>query len=119
MDSHTMYQRHLKLGMVHVAEGRARIRRQIALIRRMRARGLDTGLAIKVLYCLRDCSASDREHLTLLRRLVKRRSVCAEAKQGRPLQGRAWAAHKSDPHRHLLRTEIGNILLFGGAAVRL
>lgn len=67
MDSRMMYEAHLTLGRIHVMEGRARIRRQIALIRRLRARGLDCTLAFDLLRTFRSAAATDRDHLAFLR----------------------------------------------------
>jgi hypothetical protein len=66
---HLMYEAHLALGLRHVAEGRARIRRHIALIRRLHAHGKDCALALDVLGALRRTIAVERAHLTLLRGL--------------------------------------------------
>lgn len=67
-----MYEAHMILGLLRVVNARARVRRQIALIRRLQAHELDCALALEVLRLLRQSLAVDRTHLALLEKLCLR-----------------------------------------------
>lgn len=58
---------HLVAADTHILEGRARIRRQIALVRELRAKGNDTAQAMRLLELLRESIALQCEHRALIR----------------------------------------------------
>jgi len=75
-----LYDDHLDLGLRHISAGRALIRRQIGVVRRLRALSLDTSVALELLSTLRRTLAIEREHLALIRQL--RTEALQRRKQG-------------------------------------
>jgi len=67
-----MYEAHMTLGLLHVANARARVGRRIALIRRLQAHELDCALALEVLRLLRQSLAVDWTRLALFEKLCLR-----------------------------------------------
>ncbi|MEM5277483.1 hypothetical protein VSR17_20885 [Cupriavidus taiwanensis] len=59
-------QQALSMADEHLDAGRARIRRQVALLRDLRASGHDTAQAVRLLALLRDSVAVEREHRHLI-----------------------------------------------------
>ncbi|QRQ85868.1 hypothetical protein [Cupriavidus oxalaticus] len=58
--------RHLELADRHIAEGRVRIRRQIAVIRRLRVSDFDDTTALELLRVLRAIGLTSRDHRHLV-----------------------------------------------------
>lgn len=56
----------LSAANAHILEGRKRIRRQIALVRQLRAGWNDTTLALRLLHLLRESVAVERDHRKLI-----------------------------------------------------
>ncbi len=58
--------RDLEMSTRHITEGRQRIRRQIALVRELRADGHEVTMALQLLDALRGSVSAQREHRALI-----------------------------------------------------
>ncbi|AOZ06361.1 MULTISPECIES: hypothetical protein [Cupriavidus] len=65
--------RDFEMSTRHITEGRQRIRRQIGLVRELRADGHDTTLALQFLHVLCGAVAAEREHRALVAKVLVER----------------------------------------------
>ncbi|WP_354678722.1 hypothetical protein [Cupriavidus plantarum] len=61
----------LALAQRHIAEGRARIRRQLSLIRKIRSEGHDPDQALQLLRLMRQCVEAQRMHKSVIVTIIR------------------------------------------------